>query len=486
MLVVVTIGALAGTTALVVSGAERARAAHAHRAQLARAAAESGIDAVLAELATQREAVLRGQTPEVGRGLTLRVLPDGSRLVFRVVDLNPDEPTRLASENARLDVNSVTREILSTIADLSPEAADAILSARGRAPIEDVADLASIAGLPLDDLILPGERASGGSLARLLTTTAFDPNTQVGAGPGGEAHAGLERISIHQDPDALRSALAERCEPDVVEFVLERLADARPPTMRELVERLGIANAPDDRLRALADVLTTQPEAIETGRVDLNRAPASVLASIPGLGAAEAEAIVAARDGLDEQTRLDLFWPVRQGLVGADAYPRATDWLAVRSMQWRVRVEGGIVPGEDDRFDDIIGGPGAMDSAAARIAGAVGEGGVPDGTLRPRVVLEAVIDLSGPRPRLATITDLTELALARTLRAISSEREPDVETRFETPPAPGPAPFASPAPAQATAPEPQAAGAARGARHGRWAAPQRNDERSGERPEGER
>lgn len=476
VLIVIVIGALAGTTALVVSGAERARTAHAQHAAHARAAAESGLDAVLAQLATQRDAVLRGDAPDVGQGLTLRVLPDGARVVFRIIDLDPATDGRLASENARLDINTATREILSAIPDLTPEAVDAILRARARAPIEDVTDLASIAGLTLEDLILaePGG-FEGGAIARLLTATAFDPNTQAGAGPGGEERAGLDRIPIHQEDADLRAALAQRVEPEIAEFVLERLGDERPASMPALVNRLGIANAEDDRRRALIDVLALHAEPIDTGRVDLNRAPAPVLAALPGIDAAQAEAIVGARDGLDDQTRRDLFWPVRQGLVPPAEYAQATEWLAVRSMQWRVRIEGGVVPGEDDPFDDIIGGPGAMDSAAARIAGAVGEAGVPDAPLRPRVVLEAVIDLSADRPRLAMIADLTEMPVVRALR--------DLEALPQAAPAPG-APARAPsdtvrptrpalaAPSQAPS-NAQPAPGARGVRHGRWSPPAR-------------
>jgi len=97
------------------------------------------------------------------------------------------------------------------------------------------------------------------------------------------------------------------------------------------------------------DVFCATPDPYPIGRVDLLRAPAPVLAAIPGIDEATADAIVAVRGSLDDESRRTLVWPVIEGVMTEAQFQEAVDYLASRSMQWRVRIEAGISTTEDAR-----------------------------------------------------------------------------------------------------------------------------------------
>jgi len=423
VLVVVVLASLAGTTAIVVSTADRARAAHALNAAEARAAAESALDAILQELGAQRTEALAGSTPTVIPSRTLRVRPDGSRVVYRLVELTDRPGEHLRAENARLDINTVPREALERLDALTPGAIDAILAARARAPIEDLADLARLAGIDESDLQPDLVGTDRETIASLLTTTAFDPALAAGAGDGGERRIGQDRLRVRSNADlSFQQELTERIGEQPAGSIVQTL-EANPPSshtdlVRRVLERSVSVSLPE--LALALDTLAV--EDVLVGRVDLNRASAQVLAALPGLDLATAEAITSARDALDERTRASILWPVTEGLISVTDYAEAAPWLTVRSMQWRVRIEAGIAPAPAAATGPTIGGPGPMDSAAARIAGP-GGADIYDGPLRARVVLEAVVDLTAERPRLAVLTDLTELHAARLVRRVARDDE---------------------------------------------------------------
>jgi hypothetical protein len=128
-----------------------------------------------------------------------------------------------------------------------------------------------------------------------------------------------------------------------------------------VMDRLTTAS-PDDRAAPLV------------GLVNVNTAPAEVLALVPGIGEDLARDIVEARAGLDAESLRTTAW-LYPAVVSADEYKRIAPLLTARGRQFRVRCVG---------F------------------------GLPSGRYK---VIEAVIDIADGDGRIIYLRDLTRLGL---------------------------------------------------------------------------
>lgn len=438
VLVVVVIAALAGTTAMDMIGAQAATAhASASRVQ-ARALAWSGVQAALAELAEQRDDLLSGRPPR----LTARWELFTDDLGFRgVVRLAPSPVGGVAvSEAGKLDVNLATEAMLASLASVGPDLARRIVAERATRPFESVEDLARVPGVTGDLLYADHPGADGSSSGRppgvaaesrarpaglvdVLTAFSADPNIQAGLGEGGEQRRGKLRINLNTPwSEDLRQAVTERFGKDAADAVERVMREgAKFERDADIVRKLRELNAPPDSWGTILDAFTTCPDPYARGRVDLSAAPMEVLACLPGIDATAAAAIVSARARLDEAVLLDTAWIVTEGLVPPENFPSIVDHVTSRSLVWRVRVEAGRLP------------PGADE----------------DEPLRDRMVVDAVLDVSSERPRVAYLRDVTALPTALALSGLAEPAgEPPVGTELEAAGAsPGPA---SPAPAGVT------------------------------------
>ena len=140
-----------------------------------------------------------------------------------------------------------------------------------------------------------------------------------------------------------------------------------------------------DRLTAQR---TTGSRRTAPGLVNVNTAPAEVLAVLPGLDASLAQDIVDLRANVPAETKSTIAWLYTQNLLDADAFKKAAPFLTARSYQYSVRCIG---------F------------------------GVPCGRHR---VLEAVLDLTGGTPRIGYLRDITRLGLPFALDTDLMERRP--------------------------------------------------------------
>lgn len=401
VLVVVTIAALTGSTAMYLAGAEMASAGSSLRRIQARALAWSGVQAVMAELADQRDALLDGHEPQLTQAWELFERPEG-RGVVRLVAM----ASGLAeSESAKLDVNDATEEMLAKVPGLDADRARAIVAARTKGPLASIASLAGAKGLEdlnLDAFTPAGEEAPESSTAtpspaRYLTVFSFDPNAQVGVGDNGSEHRGELRLNLNTAwSEELGRAIDKRFG-DGAGAAVKRIMDRGTTfkTMSDVVSAARQAGLPAEAWVSILDAFTVTEDPFLCGRVDVNRAPAEVLATIPGISEAAASKIVEARPGLDSESRRSVIWLVTQGILTADQFAQAVDYITCRSLQWRVRVEAGFA----------AAGPGGDDLPASEAA------------LTDRVVLEAVIDIASERPRVAYLRDVTLAETAATLAA---------------------------------------------------------------------
>lgn len=457
VLVVVAISAMIGASSLSLSDAQAGSASRALRAAQARAAAWSGVQAVMAQLAAQRDSLLRGEVPRVATGANIgraSAAEGGRRLVYRVVGEG-----RLVSESARLDVNTATADILAKVPGLNESTARAIVAARGDGPLTSLLDLLRVPGITAEMLMGRGAAVAAGSrpssaevpngdgegegLSAWLTVYSFDPNVQAGAGtPGGREWTGQPRIRPVRNSEAFERAVRLRLPAAAADVLLARTQAGSPiGSSAELLSALGTLTPA--HTAAILDAITFTDDPYLIGRVDLNLAPAEVLACLPGLDQARAETIVARRARLDDASRSTPYWPVLEGILTPEEFRGLADRVTCRSLQWRVRVEAGWLPA-----------PGAGGDVAD-----------PDGVepLGDRVALEAVVDVAGARPRIAYLRDVTRLDVARRLRstlvgkiappddAAHTEPEPDDPLQIpEVPQTPGgPADYRPPRPARA-------------------------------------
>lgn len=423
VLVVITIGALVATSTLHATDAQHALIEASIRHTRSRALAWSGVQAAMSELAQQREDLLDGMAPVLTDEWDLFDLDDGRRGVVRLVVIG-EEGAVAQSEAGKLNVNTATVEMLALIPGLDQTLAERIVERRNSAPITSVESLADLEGMTIERLYGSDDTLG---LTSLLTALSADPNVQTGVGADSPTYRGDRKLNINSAwSDRLGRAIADRYDEDTAQGVKQVMeGDFDLSSESQFVAFMRqIDSSVEDWVEVL-DVFTTTHDPYTLGRVDLLTAPAPVLAAIPGLDEPTAEAIVQARGSLDDESRRTLVWPVLEGIVTEQQFQTAVDHLTSRSLQWRVRIEVGILDDEpaaivapsDDRGplrDDMIGGSfrGADDQ-------------IDEPRLRDRLVLEAVIDVASQRPRVAYLRDVTHLDLAFHLASMMPAVEED-------------------------------------------------------------
>lgn len=96
-----------------------------------------------------------------------------------------------------------------------------------------------------------------------------------------------------------------------------------------------------DELAAVMDQLTTRPPGTPVfGLVNVNTAPAEVLAALPGIDGNLASRIVGTRAELDAQSRRTIAWLFAEGAVSAETFIKISPILTARGYQFHVRCIG--------------------------------------------------------------------------------------------------------------------------------------------------
>ena len=407
VLIVTVLGALTGTTMLYLARAERAGLAASMDGVQSRALAWSAIQVVAAELERHRDDLLSGRELELASSWTL--WDDGdSRGVARLI---PRRDSPLVAEAGKLDINHASAEMLGAIDLLDQATVDAILARRDATPFTSIEQLLALDGVTPEALF--GDDAAGPesppALIDLLTVFSFEPNVQAGQGENGSAHRGDRRINLNQPwSDDLHRPLTRRYGQEVADAVRNLMnSGATFDSDKAIIATMmRFRVEPQDWLEAM-DVLTTDPHPYRHGRIDINTAPAEVLASLPHLTMSEAETIIETRRLLADAERMSPVWLVTEGIVTAEQFRDLIDHITFRSLQWRFRMEAGI-----ERQD--IGNLGAARS-----------GDLGELSLEDAVVFDVVVDLASPRPRIAYLRDVTMLPLAGMLVAGDEAGETD-------------------------------------------------------------
>ena len=130
-----------------------------------------------------------------------------------------------------------------------------------------------------------------------------------------------------------------------------------------------------ENLPQLFETCTLNPNEILPGKVNINTAPANILAQIPGIDENLATTIVSTRTGISPENSRSIAWLLQTGIISNDQFKQLERHLTARSLQFHVQVVGY---------------------------------GLPSGRFRR---LEAIIDLIGETPRIIYLRDLTKLGV---------------------------------------------------------------------------
>jgi hypothetical protein len=147
----------------------------------------------------------------------------------------------------------------------------------------------------------------------------------------------------------------------------------------KIIKSLRDFKVPPENWPPILDAFTTESGEYHFGRVNINVAPAEVLRALPGVTPEQASQMVSIRDELSPQERATIAWPAMAQILTPESYDQLAGKITTRAFTFRIRFAAGEVE--------------AADTA---------------GTMVNRMVYEAVIDLSAPRPRIAYLRDVTQ------------------------------------------------------------------------------
>ena len=426
--VVVVLAIAALITAGMIQGASAARGSGrvgADRDQL-RALAWSGVLGVMNELGAQRDNLLKGQSPT----LTDRWQLYASGGLKGTVTLQPFGSARAVSECARLDVNGASAADLARLPALA-QVAKSITSDQTWTSPEELRDAATSnrdkpQGLAPDaDAGLSSPEAKpAGDWLKLVTVFSADAET---------AANGQDRVELGGDWD-LASAKAAGGDNQGVTTIIQALAgDPKKPTTKAgLLRWLSATNAPAATWGGVLDAFC-DASGVRTRVLDINRADGATLAGLPGLDAGLAEKLVAARNRLDPGGLASITWPIAAGVLTVDQLATLLPKITTRTLVWRVRVIAEITPATDD------GAPAAAPAPGPGEVTSTGPGASPSATPTQapglRMILDAVIDVTGATPRVAYLRDGTwdGVMLPRAEPEAKSAEIPDVFAATGTP-----------------------------------------------------
>lgn len=416
---------------------EVAAAATRERQAQSRALAWSGVQIIGALLEQQRPELLTGAWPEVPTQLVIYETPSVLGVV-RLLQVGVDargEPSTLRAEGGLLDLNRADAGVLTATGLVDAAQAEAILAVRralgGRflseSELLEVRDLsperlygameamtwAADAGRR-GDWARRGVReragrgagrggseasvqASASGLLDVVTAFAVEPQVRRDGQPRISLAGGWSDSLGRELAESLPKVMSRQVAENTVRSIEAMLRNSQPQSDAALC-RLLSADAETADLAGLLDAVTVHPGPWRPGRIDINSAPYEAVLSVPGISEQVAAEIVRQRESLSPEERWSPTWLLSREIVDRAQFEALVELVTTRCLLWRVRLAAGVASAED-----------------------------PDGPLENALAWEAVIDLSGPRWRLAYLRDATLLPLAAALLSAHTELESDLE-----------------------------------------------------------
>ena len=422
VLVVIGGAILVATMLVQFAGAESAIASSSADRARSRGLALSAIEAILVELDGQRRQILEGRSIELEGQYVLYE----SDFEAGVVRLLPPGPGRdlLLPVGGLLDVNRATAAELVGTGIIEPAVADAIIASRSGRPDKRFRTLEDLLEVKMPD----GTAAVSPELL-MGSLDDFEPSKDILAIEEDRGERALEALDIRgditlrevltvysfepalQQDGVLRINLNVPYSEELGRRMDDRFGEGTGDGLRRIMERvefdqdgrivdvLRLFNAEPEDWTDVLDALTSDDHWHE-GRIDLNTAPAEVLQSLEGIDPGIADSIVRERDSLSSEERATRVWPVLRELIEEDAFGALAGRITTRCWIWQVRLAAGTVSTEDL-----------------------------EGPIQSPVVLDLVVDLAAPIPRMAALRDISGLELGARLLG---DRTGSFESREES------------------------------------------------------
>lgn len=407
VLVVLAIGALAGTVALLAArSAGEAASVSAGRLQ-SRLTMRSGV-LVLEQMAIQQRIDVLGGAEFVVDG-PIELFTEGNRTaMFRLDARMTEAPVSL---DALLDVNTADAEMLAKLPGMDEALAVEMAAAL---PVRSLRELLEVEGVTVE--LLYGEYDESGRLisegvplASLLTVGSVDPQVAVGVPGSVVIPAGTPRyrvdasFGVNAEEDRVRPLMEDQ----TFQQLTRRIEISRPRSRRAIVSLLREQGQDASSWGYWLDACAVTADPV-AGRIDINRAPVEVLAVIPGFDEGIAQQIVDARGSMGSEALCSVLWPYEQGLVDEEGMLSAVDRITTRSVRWVLRAEAGVATVRERAV-----GVDSLEDARRIRAGMAGED---RDRLGDRVAMDYLVDFSGERP---VVLPLGEVSIAGELAAVS-------------------------------------------------------------------
>ena len=345
------LGSVRGQTDAIRASVARSEQRLAHR---------SAAVAIMAELYQQRERVLSGQSPELAESQEVLRYENDEAWQWSLQSANEDsQPNPIAG---RIDINHVDDQVLLSLLDSHEADSEHVAM---HLPLRTPGMIRHVLG-----------RETEAQLAELFTVTACD--TQVRSNVGSfAANAGQSRVEIgsgEEPPSNLSQTAAAM-------FRRISTGELLPSSRREILMQLEVRGIDQSEWDIMLDTFDIHDGEPSYGLISLSHADARVLAALPGVDEELAERLVDHRESLAAADLSGVTWPVREGLVSIEEYAEIIDMLCARSLQYEVEFSVSRVA---DDTESVI-------------------------EERPVGRFQMVVDISGSRPRLAYLRDVSYL-----------------------------------------------------------------------------
>lgn len=413
-LVIIAVMVVAGSALFIATGltylvqSEVASSAGARDDAQSRAVARSGLLILLGALEEQREAILEGQPFELQNEWIVFEAP-GEIGIVRLLPIGPDQDL-MVHENGRLDLNTVTASQLAATEMVSTAIADEIIQLRDKRSkaMQSSLELLEIASIspemffgPLEEIRVQSpdpnvaREATGEAPLRglddLFTVYSFVPMLRR----DGEERIVFseETLEEHEDEVLDRLTGSSRDPLPALREAAKNAADFE--TEADLLSQLLASGMAVEDVAHVLDYFKVGDGRYRQGRIDINTAPYEALLTLEGITPERAAEIIRLRNSVDPEWRWTPLWLTIVGPFTTIEYGQFAHQVTAGSWQYRVRLQAGLMDPEQE-----------------------------SDALRNQIVLEVVVDLSGPRPRIAYLRDITLLETAAAV-ALGSFEEPE-------------------------------------------------------------
>jgi len=333
--------------------------------QAGRRAAESRHDQAVASAVALAREILAADGRDVdclgdswaagGQAAFCRELNGGEVLLLA----GPEAPLQwgLTDESARLNANTASAEMLGNLAQMTPAAAEAFVADRQALADHITALAADLAGPAAG---LTGPIADPDQLRRMLSAAGapdqLADRLTIWSRAWNLDADGRPRVNLNT---ATAEELTARFGGELTQLQIRALLIARdreefhsigelltrPMSAPDAQQRNVTVTIPRERFRRIVDRLTVTDAAILPGRVNVNTAPADILACLPGVDSARAADLVDRRGAIDSQQLRTLGWLL--DVLTDPQFRQIAPHVTTRSAQFRmlaVSVESPSVP----------------------------------------------------------------------------------------------------------------------------------------------